>query len=86
MKYQKEKLIFQYNNKRKCLSSKNIKIIKTNKLNNKNDFNSLLELSIKLERENSIETGLTFLNKLIKFGFWSDLYIFKSNKLLNKWL
>ena len=62
---------------------KNIKIIKTNKLNNKNDFNSLFRTIYKIGKGRILlETGLTFLNKLIKFGFVSDLYIFKSNKLL----
>ena len=73
------------NNKRKMsfFKKKNIKIIKTNKLNNKNDFNSLFRTIYKIGKGRIlIETGLTFLNKLIKFGFVSDLYIFKSNKLL----
>lgn len=73
------------NNKRKMsfFKKKNIKIIKTNKLNNKNDFNSLFRTIYKIGKGRILlETGLTFLNKLIKFGFVSDLYIFKSNKLL----
>ena len=73
------------NNKRKMsfFKKKNIKIIKINKLNNKNDFNNLFRTIYKIGKGRILlETGLTFLNKLIKFGFVSDLYIFKSNKLL----
>ena len=31
-----------------------------------------------------VETGLIFLNKLLKFKLINDLYIFKSNKKLKK--
>ena len=64
--------------KKKC------KIIKINKLENKNDFLKLLNKIFKLgKRRILIESGLIFLSKLLKLKKKNKLYIFKSNKNLN---
>ena len=61
------------------------KIIFVNKLENKNDLNSLYKKIYKMGYSRMlIETGLTFLNNLIKNKMINDLYIFKSNKKLGK--
>ena len=61
------------------------KLIFINKLEDKNDFNSLYKKIYKLGYSRMlIETGLTFLNSLIKNKMINDLYIFKSNKILGK--
>ena len=65
--------------------NKKIKIIKVNSLENKNDFTNLLKKIFKLgKRRILIESGLTFLNKLIKFKMINKLYIFKSSLKLKK--
>ena len=57
-----------------------IKVIKVNKLENKNDFQALFKKIFKEgKRRILVETGLVFLNKLLKFNFINDLYLFKSN-------
>ena len=32
------------------------------------------------------ETGLTFLNSLIKYKLLNNLYVFQNNKILKKWI
>ncbi len=64
---------------------KNIKIIKINKLNKKDDFLELFnKIYKKGKRRILVESGLMFINSLIKNKFIHDLYIFKSSKNLNK--
>lgn len=62
------------------LKKRKIKVIKVNKLENKNDFQALFKKIFKEgKRRILVETGLVFLNKLLKFNFINDLYLFKSN-------
>ena len=68
----------------KILKKKKCKIIKINKLENKNDFLKLLNKIFKLgKRRILIESGLIFLSKLLKLKLINELYFFKSNKNLN---
>ncbi len=64
---------------------KRIKIINLYNLNNKKDFiklfNKLFEIG---KRRILVESGLTFLNQLLKLRFISHLYLFKTNKSLKK--
>ena len=87
LKKRKTFLITSKNNSSKSLVYKKLgyKIIFINKLENKNDFNALYKKIYKLGYSRMlIETGLTFLNILIKNKMIHDLYIFKSNKRLGK--
>ena len=62
---------------------KKISIIKIDELDNKKDFFYLLKkLFDNGKRRILIETGLIFLNKMIKFKLINDLFIFKSGKNL----
>ena len=64
---------------------KKIKIINLHNLNNKRDFIELFNKLFKIgKRRILIESGLTFLNQLLKFGFINNLYLFKTNKSLKK--
>ena len=57
------------------------KIIIVNSLKNKNDFNILFEKIYKYGYGRILfETGLTFLNTLLKKKLLNDLYLFQSNK------
>ena len=61
------------------------KFIFINKLKDKNDFNLLFKKIYKKGYSRMlIETGLTFLNTLIKNKIVHELYIFKSDKKLGK--
>ena len=61
------------------------KIILINSLENKNDFNILFKKIYKIGYSRMlIESGLTFLNNLLKNKVIHNLYIFKSNKNLGK--
>ena len=73
------------NKKKIIFKKKNIKIIKIKALNNVNDFRLLFKEIFKIGNGRIlVETGLSFLNKLLKFKMINDLYIFKSKKNLNK--
>ena len=64
---------------------KNIKIIIIDNLLDKKDFLDLLKKFFNNgKRRILVESGLTFLNKLIKFKLINNLYMFKSNKYLKK--
>ena len=64
---------------------KGFKFILLNSLENKQDFQNLFKKIYKLGyRRVFFETGLTFLNTLIKYNFINLLYIFQSNKLLKE--
>ena len=73
------------NNKDKIqyLRKRKIQVIKLIQLNNKKDFNIFFKKLFKVGKGRIlIETGLILLNKLIKFNFINNLYMFKSNELL----
>ena len=64
---------------------KKIKIIKIDNLENENDFKSLFNKIFKIgKRRILIETGLKFLNQLLKFELINNFYLFKSNISLQK--
>ena len=72
-------------NRKKILffKKKGIKIILINSLENKKDFNSFfLILKNKGYSRILVETGLTMLNFLIKNKFLTNIFIFRSNKML----
>lgn len=72
----KEKINFF---KKKC------KIFILNKLNDKKDFNFLFNKLFKIgKRRILIESGLIFLNQLLKLKLIDYLYVFKSDKNLNE--
>ena len=65
------------------LKKRNIKIIKLNSLLTKDDFFNLFRKLYQLgKRRILIESGLIFLNQLLKMNFINNLYIFKSNTKL----
>ena len=65
------------------LKKRNIKIIKLNSLLTKDDFFNLFRKLFQLgKRRILIESGLIFLNQLLKMNFINNLYIFKSNTKL----
>ena len=65
------------------LKKKNIRIIKLNSLLTKDDFLKLFRKLFQLgKRRILIESGLIFLNQLLKMNFINNLYIFKSNTKL----
>ena len=65
------------------LKKRNIKIIKLNSLLTKDDFLNLFTKLFQLgKRRILIESGLIFLNQLLKMNFINNLYIFKSNTKL----
>ncbi len=75
------------NNKKKIIffRKKGIKIIKINKLIEKKDFIFLLKKIYKLGKTRIlVECGLKFLQEILKLNLINKLYIFRSNKLLNK--
>ena len=70
-------------NKINYFKKKGCRIIKLKKLNSKQDFNVLLRKIYKLNKRRLIvESGLIFLNILIKNKLINNLFIFKSNKRL----
>ena len=65
------------------LKKRNIKIIKLNSLLTKDDFLKLFRKLFQLgKRRILIESGLIFLNQLLKMNFINNFYIFKSNTKL----
>ncbi len=66
--------------------ARGFKIILINSLKTKKDFNLLYKRMYKIGYSRIfVESGLTFLNHLIKNNILNDLYIFKTNKNLNKY-
>ena len=60
-----------------------IKVVKINKLENKKDFEELFIKIFKIGKGRIlVETGIIFLNILLKFKLINELYIFKSSKSL----
>ena len=87
LKIRKTFLITRKNNANKISLYKKMgyKIIFINKLENRNDLNLLYKKIHKLGYTRMlIETGLTFLNYLIKNKMIHELFIFRSNKKLGK--
>ena len=74
------------NNKKSIFfKKKDIKIIEIKSLTNIKDFKILFEKIFKIGKGRIlVETGLNFLNKLLKFKLINNLYIFKSKKNLKK--
>tara|TARA_A100001015_G_scaffold313421_1_gene420622 strand:- start:575 stop:1648 length:1074 start_codon:yes stop_codon:yes gene_type:complete len=88
LKVRKTFLITNKDNFNKTLVYKKMgyKIIFINKLEDKNDFNSLCKKIYKKGYSRMlVESGLTFLNSLIKNKMIHDFYIFKSEKNLGKY-
>ena len=88
LKVRKTFLITNKDNFNKTLVYKKMgyKIIFINKLEDKNDFNSLCKKIYKKGYSRMlVESGLTFLNSLIKNKMIHDFYIFKSDKKLGKY-
>lgn len=81
-------VIFTTNNNQKKISflkRKNIKVYILKSLNNNNDYNTFFLMLKKLKYNRLfIETGLTFLNFLIKNSFINYIFLFKSNIELKK--
>ena len=80
-------LITDIKNKQKAQIYKRngYKIIYINSLKSKKDFNLLYKKLYKIGYSRIfVETGLVFLNTLIKNKLINDLYIFKSNNILGK--
>jgi len=71
--------------KTQLYKKKGFKIILVNSLKNKDDFILLYKKLFKMGYSRVLtETGLTFLNTLIKYRLINDLYVFKSNNKLKK--
>jgi len=69
----------------KWLKKHNIKVIKLQKLDSKEDFGRLFQYFTKLKYSRIfVESGLTFMNFLMKNNFLNNIYIFKTNLNLNK--
>ena len=84
-KKRKTYLLTTSNNSKKTsfLKKRYIKIIKLNSLLTKDDFLNLFTKLFQLgKRRILIESGLIFLNQLLKMNFINNLYIFKSNTKL----
>ena len=81
-------LLFTSSNNQKKISllkKKGIKIYKIKSLKNKKEFEMLfLTLKTKGYSRIYVESGLTFLNYLIKNKFLNNMYIFKSDTNLKK--
>ena len=99
LKLKKNLKLFSISNKRKTyiftssndqkkinyFKKRKIKIIKINQLRIKKDFKILFDKIFKLGKGRVlIETGLIFLNELIRYKFINELYLFQSNILLKK--
>ena len=86
-KKRKTYIFTESNNKKKIsfFKKKHCKIVKIKKLENKDDFLILLDTLYKLgKRRVLVETGLIFLNKVLKFKIINELFIFKTNSKLKR--
>ena len=64
----------------KWLKKNNIKVIKLQKLNSKEDFNKILQYLMKLKFSRIfVESGLTFMNFLMVNNILNNIYVFKTN-------
>ena len=72
-------------NKISFFKKKGIKIIKIKELIEEKDFFLLIKKIFKLGKTRIlVESGLIFLEKLLKYNLINQLYVFKTNKLLRK--
>ncbi len=81
-------IITTSDNKKKLsfFKKKKIKVIKIEKLESKKDFDFIFNKIFKIGKKRIlIESGLVFLNELIKSRFINDLYVFKSHKKLKRY-
>ena len=100
LKLKKKLKLFNISNKRKTyvfttsnnikkisfLRSKKIKVFQIDALNNKNDFNNLFKKIYQIGKGRIlIETGLVFLNKLLRFNYVNELFLFKTDKSLKSY-
>ena len=70
-------------NKFSFFKKRKIKVVKINKLENKKDFEDLFIKIFKIGKGRIlVETGIIFLNILLKFKLINELYVFKSSKSL----
>ena len=86
-KKRKTYIFTKIKNKKKIsfFKKKHNKIVKIKKLENKDDFLILLDTLYKLgKRRVLVETGLIFLNKILKFKIINELFIFKTNSKLKR--
>ncbi len=87
-KYPKKIYLYTtFNNKSKIkwLKKKKVKVIVLKKMDNKKDFSDILSDLIKKNYSRLfVEAGLRFTNFLIKNKFLDNLYLFKSDKKLDK--
>ena len=84
-KKRKTYLFTTSNNSKKIsfLKKRNIRVIKLNSLLTNDDFLNLFRKLFQIgKRRVLIESGLIFLNQLLKINFINNLYIFKSNTKL----
>ncbi len=85
---QRKIYIFTMSNNKKKISffkKKGAKIVKIKGLDQKENFNLLFKKIFLIGYGRVlIETGLTFMNKLLKYKLINDLYLFKSNEYLKK--
>ena len=81
-------LIFTKSNDKKKFSffkKKGCKIVKIQNLDDKKDFLNFLKILYKIgKRRILIESGLTFLSKLLKFDLINELFLFRSSIYLKK--
>ena len=87
LKKRKTYLVTHKNNAKKTLPYKKLgyKIVLIDQLKNRNDFILLYKKIYKMGYSRMlVETGLIFLNNLIKYKLINDLYVFKSNNKLSK--
>ena len=75
----------QNTKKIKYFKNKNCKIVKINNLEDEDDFKFFLKILFKLgKRRVLVESGLTFLNYLLKYKMINELFVFKSGIMLKK--
>ena len=72
------------NSKVSFFRNKNVKILEKSEFKSKLNFHNFFKKIFKMGKNRVlIETGLTFLNQLIKYKLINNIYIFQSNKKLN---
>ena len=70
-------------NKISFFKKKKVRFIKINKLDNKYDFNKFFKKLYQIGKGRIlVESGLIFLNKLLKFKLVNNLYLFKTKNFL----
>ncbi len=73
------------NRKINYFKNKGCRVLIIKKLSEKNDFNQLIKKIFRIgKRRVLVESGLVFLNELIRFRLLNNFFIFRSNKKLMK--